>query len=190
METLRLQTNLQESRRTPCACSAEALTPVTALPGPVHTIRTSGEVSPGREQPGFWSHPAWGPPLTKGDALSNLLGSLHGLVFFSLKSHRLLCALNESAYAYDHRPPPPPAAFVPPQASGMTYLDENRVTKKQKVFQFLQPMLKLSRTLRLREHSREGLPQAPQCPHPYNSMYTYLQGYPPLVTRSLTLDLA
>lgn len=72
----------------------------------------------------------------------------------------------------------------------MTYLDENRVTKKQKVFQFLQPMLKLPRTLRLREHSREGLPQAPQCPHPYNSMYTYLQGHPPLVTRSLTLDLA
>lgn len=59
----------------------------------------------------------------------------------------------------------------------MTDLCENGLTKKQEVFQFPQPMLRLSRTLRLSEYSREGLPQTPQHTHMNNSMYTHPQGH-------------
>lgn len=50
-------------------------------------------------------------------------------------------------------------------------------------------MMRLSRTLRLREYSGEGLPQAPQHIHTYNSMYTYVQWLGSLPwSPDLTLD--
>lgn len=72
----------------------------------------------------------------------------------------------------------------------MTCLYENGFTKRKNIFQFLQPMMRLSRTLRLREHSGEGLPQAPQHIHTYYSMYTDMQWLGSLPwSPDLTLDL-